>query len=438
MVEFVVLNLILIPLMLYGIFLMDAAYLKLDLQETVVSGVWDYSQRNTEPPAGGQLSLDAPNPRSANNGLEMQATTKALRVAYSDHTSAFEDGAEVGWPGYGDTNRLRGNGAGGASGHMKHHTGFGAQYTFRFKEAPDDEEESNDHNSEVGGDLDTQLRCGISEDLNWTGSQPMKAFGTSGYNAGGQVRCKAIGFIYNYIIPEKFLNDSFSKEKMSLMTRRRDTTADGAHKYQGQGGRIANIVAEETSSLSFNTWALRNGAHQGDYDTNSYGAKKWTNYTGKLDKADIGKRPGLLGSLPLGGGPGPRENPFYKRVQYLYTSAGALGGSYESVRGKAASFAGKAEELKLIKAYGEHALSGGSIQGLPNISGVFLTARYQPGSPGVRQPKPPLFPVGPGAGGNEGFLSTPYDGPNNNYPSAAGARGEFYMGCNSEEMPNCF
>ena len=59
MVEFVLLNIVLIPLFLYAIFLMDAAYLKLDLQETVVSGVWDFSQRNSEPPGFGGMGPGA-------------------------------------------------------------------------------------------------------------------------------------------------------------------------------------------------------------------------------------------------------------------------------------------------------------------------------------------------------------------------------------------
>jgi len=438
MVEFVILNIILIPLMLYAIFLMDAAYMKLDLQETVVSGVWDYSQRNTEPP-GGSAGLSSPaNNKTANNGLEQQATTKALRVSYADHTSAFEDGAEAGAADYGNPTRMRGNGDGstGPGGHKKHHTGFGAQYTFRFKEAPDDEEESDDHNAEVGGDLDTQLRCSITSDLGWTNTPGVTAFGGSGYNAGGEVRCKAIGFIYNYIVPERFLNDSFSNEGMSLMTKRDDTNnADGSHKYQGQGGRIANIVAEETASISFNTWALRNGAHQGTFDTSAYGANKWTTYEGKVDEADIGKRPGFL-EIPNPFKPGPRANPFYKRVQYMYTSAGPMAGTYNSVRSSANDFKSKAKDQELIQVYNEPAALGGSSpMGLPNISGVFLTARYQPGSPGVRQPKPPLLPFLAGSGG---FLSTPYDGPNNDYQQAAGARGEFYMGCTSQETPNCF
>jgi hypothetical protein len=36
------------------------------------------------------------------------------------------------------------------------------------------------------------------------------------------------------------------------------------------------------------------------------------------------------------------------------------------------------------------------------------------------------------------FLSTPYSGHNNNYQTAANARGQYYMGCKTQENPDCF
>ena len=118
MVEFVLLNIVLIPLFLYAIFLMDAAYLKLDLQETVVSGIWDFSQRNSEPPGFGGMGVDAPNSHDDNNAMEVQASAKAVRVAYADHTSAFDDGAENNQSTeYGQQTYLTGNGDGSDASH---------------------------------------------------------------------------------------------------------------------------------------------------------------------------------------------------------------------------------------------------------------------------------------------------------------------------------
>ncbi|MDY7231247.1 hypothetical protein [Hyalangium rubrum] len=448
MVEFVVLNITLVPLLLYAIFLMDAAYMKLDLQETVVSGVWDFSQRNTEPP-GGKSGLSSPNSYDSNNGLELQATAKALRIAYADHTSAVDDGAEADQSnGYGVAERLRGNGKGGKEGHKVHHTGFGAQYTFRFKEPPSNAEEDDPEEGEdTGGDLDTQMRCftgtykeryktgGQSttmNDLAWTMDPMMRSFGKSGYNAGNEVTCESVGFIYNYIIPQEFLNDSFSEVKMSKMDRRRDQGGKGVHDWQGEGGAVDNVVAYETAAISFNTWALRNGADQGAKAASGYGAKEWNQYNGKVDKADIGARSGGL----FAGSPDPKDNPFYRRVQYMYAS-GASAITYAAVTAASMNLMGKAGMTgeKLVGMYAAPAGAPNSLLGMPNIAGVFMTARYKPGSPGQKQDTPMgLIPIG---GFGNSFLSTPYTGPNNKYQQAYNARGPYYMGCKNQENPDC-
>jgi len=443
MVEFALLNIVLVPLLLYAIFLMDAAYLKLDLQETVVAGVWDFSQRNTEPPAD-TSGTTASNGFDSNNGMELQATAKAIRIVYADHTSAFDDGGEVDSAGYGNASRLRGNGDGstGPSGHMRHHTGFGAQYTFRFKAPPpnaEEDEEEGTHSGDalegVGTELDTQFKCTIQRDMSWSLDPSMTAFGQSGYNAGGEARCDSIAFIYNYIIPEKFLQEFSETDEVTKMKRRRDQTADGAHEYQGQGGRTGNIVAHEKAAISFNTWALRNGAKNTYNSTSGYGAKHYAGYNGQLADADIGDRNGL------GLTKDPNENPFYRRVQYLYSNVqGPYMLTYGNVALKAADFMQKATMSgdKMLTTYAAPLLPAVRPPnvlpgfGVPNIAGVFMTARYKPDERGVKQGEPSLF------GGSGDFQSTPYAGHNNNYTTAANARGQYYMGCKTQETPNCF
>jgi hypothetical protein len=460
MVEFVVLNVVLVPLLLYAIFLMDAAYLKLDLQETVVAGVWDFSQRNSEPPAD-TGAVGPANNFNANNGMELQATAKALRIVYADHTSAFDDGGELGSAGYGNATRLRGNGNGDRNspgGHMRHHTGFGAQYTFRFKPPPDnhedDDEEEGTHSGDplegVGTELDTQFKCRIVTDMGWSLDPNMTAFGQSGYNAGGEARCSSIAFIYNYIIPEKFLQEFSETDKLTAMKRRRDATPEKAHEYQGQGGRTGNIVAEETAAISFNTWALRNGARQQFGNTTAYGGKQFFRYdpddpnnTGRVDQADIGDR------TTMGGEKDPKDNPFFRRVQYMYSQTGAFAGTYTAIAGSATSFVNKATvSNQILFSYALPILPGGPVPprtaklpgtpvdvGMPNISGVFMAARYVPGSPGEKRSSPRFGGMLPS--GND-YQSTPYEGHNPNYQTAASARGEYYMGCRTAENPDCF
>jgi hypothetical protein len=410
MVEFVLLNIILIPLFLYAIFLMDAAYLKLDLQETVVSGIWDFSQRNSEPP-GGTSGLTAPNSHADNNAMEVQASERAVRVAYADHTSAFDDGAENNQTSeYGQNTYLTGNGDGAAapsmSGHQKHHTGFGAHYSFRFENGPD-----------------TQFLCALSDDTGWNPDPNFQGFGNSGFAAGGEVKCEATGFIYNYIIPETFLQE-FSKVKMAdkNLKIRKNNTAKGAHEWQDDGASVTtdNIVAYETAGISFNTWALRNGAkNQDNYNPGSY--------DGQLSDADVRVPVSMIS------GSDPASNPFFRRVQYLYTMNGTAAATYGQLTGAAAQLMSKANSNKIMLVQNIPAGATG-VNVLPNIIGVHVTARYKPNgnAANVRsQTKPGFF-------GSDKFQSTPYSGANNTYQSMANARGPYYMGCKNAENPDCF
>jgi hypothetical protein len=303
-----------------------------------------------------------------------------VRATYSDHTSAIDDGAEVGEDGYGEVERIRGN-----HNHDKHHKiYFAAQYTFRF-------------DANVGPD--TQFQCTRSEDSSWasdaTGLLP--AYADSSYNMGGQVRCEATGYIYNYLIPEKLFTE-FTDVKMSNLTKRQSTT--DSHSIQGRGG---NIVAHETGSLIYNTWALRNGAA-----------------SGKLADADIGARPNPMAD------PGNVDGPFYDRVVFSATNAP----TYAAVAGASGAFTARAASQRILTAVTAGATTR-STGGLPNMAGVFLISRYKPQSPGQRQQAAVI------GGGGQGFQSTPYRNVNNNYVNATNNRGVHYMGCRQAEKDRC-
>jgi hypothetical protein len=422
MVEFVLLNLILIPLFLYAIFLMDAAYLKLDLQETVVSGVWDFSQRNTEPTGfAGSVSPMAPN-KAPNDGknrqMEMQAAERAVRIAYADHTSAFDDGAEADQPSnvYGETTYLGGNGNGDKApsphGHQKHHTGFGAQYTYKF-------------NKKAGED--TEFLCSFKDDTGWNPDPNFTGFANSGYATGAEVKCDATGYIYNYVIPQSFLQE-FSKVEMSKLKQRKDTSDQGTHEYQGEGGNISNIVAYETAGISFNTWALRNGANNAYSESKNPDNGDITyvpNYNGALAKADL-RAPANAFPSAIGDN-SPEANPFYRRVQYIYTLNGTAPATYGMITAATAQFTAKAMSEKLMTISAIPGTSGGL---LPNIAGVFVTARYKPNAADPTQNTPLT-------GANQ-FQSQPYAPANNAYQTASNARGVYYLGCKSPENPDCF
>ncbi|PTL82223.1 hypothetical protein [Vitiosangium sp. GDMCC 1.1324] len=364
LVETVLLMLVLIPLLLYALFLIDAAYMKLDLQETVVAGIWDMSTRNAE---------------SGSANAEMDVIQHAVRATYSDHTSAVDDGAEVGGPGYGDVERIRGN-----HNHQKHHKiYFAAQYTFRF-------------DANVGPD--TQFQCEAWSDSGLVGDPVVSSFEGSSYNAGGRARCWAKGYIYNYIIPEKLFTE-FTDVKMSNLTKR--GAGSDSHQYQGTGG---NIVAYERGAVYFNTWALRTGSS-----------------SGRLNDADIGARSSALAS------PGNVAGPFYDRVVQDYSQVP----TYGAVAGASGNFTARAQSALYMNAVTANATTR-EAAGLPNMAGTFLVARYKAQSPGQKQAA-----GGVTLGGGQKYLSTPYSGINNNYQSAASRRGVHYMGCRQAEQDKC-
>jgi hypothetical protein len=421
MVEFVLLNIILIPLLLYAIFLMDAAYLKLDLQETVVSGVWDFSQRNTEPPSFKDVGvLDAPQKKPDNDAAELATAAKGVRLIFADHTSAFDDGADPSQPDgtYNVESYLRGSGDGSPypspSGHKKHHTGFGAQYSFRFEKKDDTEEEEDLED-------DTQFNCAISDDMTWNSEPNMSGFARSGYNTGGEVRCRATAYIYNYIMPEQFMQQ-FSQVELTKLKHRKDTTGKGAHEWQGTGGDLANIAAYETASISFNTWALRNGAKTHD------DMKNINRYATDVGDADLRVPatdvPGTLDASS------PEANPFFRRVQYLYTENGTAGATYGQLTTAVGTLTSNATSQQVMAVVSVPPGTASNVQ-LPNIVGVFLTARYQKGKPDKNEQDSP-------GGGKGKYQSTPYSGANSDYESAAKKRGHFYLGCKNPENPDCF
>ncbi|XXF79335.1 hypothetical protein P2318_06170 [Myxococcaceae bacterium GXIMD 01537] len=384
MTELAVMMLAIIPILVYGFFLMDAAYMKLDLQEVAVSGVWDFTTRNTQ--ANGNSG------HAAQRGNEIGRTADAVKIVYSDHTSAFDDGGDPQYGGYNDVQRLKSN-----TDHKRHHIGLGAQYSYHFS----------------GGE-DTQFTCTHNDqDLGWLYEPGMNSFGKSKFSAGGQATCKVTGYIYNYIIPKTFMQELAGNTKMTRLTARRTGPGEpqDVHSAAGDRGADAYIETRASAAVSFNTWALLNGSNNGKLDSNS---------------ADIGAR----STFGFGGGPTLSQNPFYKAVKHVYTSQIPFIATYANVSASGMSLMQKAASENLMTVIAVPLVNPPV---LPNVLGTYLTARYQPDTPGVRQKPPGLM----GGMMHKGFLSTPYDGINNNYRDARNKRGVYYMGCRGAEGRNC-
>jgi len=140
--------------------------------------------------------------------------------------------------------------------------------------------------------------------------------------------------------------------------------------------------------------------------------------------------------------PSEYYNPFFRRVQYMYSSNLAFMGTYANIAGQTASFMGKGANTKLITSYAAPIVPGGPVPpaelpavGVPNMAGVFMAARYKPGQPGLKRDAPKTGGI---LSTGDSYLSTPYSGHNSNYQQAASARGPYYMGCKNQENPDCF
>ena len=172
--------------------------------------------------------------------------------------------------------------------------------------------------------------------------------------------------------------------KLSNLTQRKGVDS---HDIQGTG---RNIVAHESGSLFYNTWALSTGSPRGELN---------------------------------------RDNPFYNRV--VKASTKAASSTYLNVSRAAADFTYEATlEQKLMNVPYDPEPMTRDIKGLPNISGIFMVDLYKPQEPGQTK-------SAPGEHGGRGFQPTPYKGVNPNYSNAYSHRGLYYMGCLNEEEDVC-
>jgi hypothetical protein len=373
LVETVLLMIVLLPLLLYAFFLMDAAYLKLDLQESVVSSLWDIALLN--------------NPEHKESSTRAWETSaRASRFSFSDHTSAFDDGAEVDSPGFGEFDRIRGR-----HNHPKHHKiYFAAQYTYRFDSASSD----------------TEFQCNLEKGTRRTDDDPLLSSFSQKYSIGGEVRCEATGFIYNYLLPEKLFTQFTQVSLSNLTTRGKDLDS---HDIQGKG---RNIVATEGGALLFDTWALETGA------------PRQMNQTERISQADLGAREGSGSYANL------EDSVFHKRVTYLSSTSARA--SFGNVTAKTLQFQRLANsnlKMNVIPGFTREEASITEAAGLPALDGIFLTARYKPRSPGLTK-----APAGGLLSSRSGFESTPYKHTNPKYETAYNKRGLYYMGCKTEQQ----
>ena len=313
MVEFSILMLVFVPMLTYGFYLMDLGHHLLDLQETVLSTTWDYTSRTYE----GTTDTSASN-------TALDNVFHANRFEYIDHTSAYDDfndlqsqsdekkyhfemGSKAAW--------IAGKGLGSGAGESK---GLGSVGYDNYK-------------SDYAADDSRQITCAVNPgaDLGWMVGGAMAneaaAFGNTSFARGGVVTCWAKLHVYNYVIPEKFLQDhsavDMTKSKYNQQSQDVEKLTDSAKP----------ITLKDHAAVSFGTWALNDGD------------------SGLSKSTKIGNTTGDIFYCPKS------DNPFYERVVWMFTGD-LLGGTINPVSatygmwmGSAMAFMGEAmgDELEM-------------------------------------------------------------------------------------------
>lgn len=404
MVEFAILMIVFIPMLVYSFYFMDLGHHMLDLQELVVSTAWDYTGRTNQVNDEG----------SADKSLK--AVYHFTRYEYIDHTSAYDDYTMP--PNGGDE--------------KKYHFEMGAKaaYVNSNKKGGDGlgELSYGQWKSDYATEDARQITCGndITGDLDWIpslgGTDPATDFAKdTKYNKGGLVTCWAKLFVYNYVIPQKFIQehaheDMTQQEKESLSTS-----------VEGLGAAAKPIVLRDHASISIGTWAINNGAK------------------GNLARQVLQGNAGDITYCP------EASNPFYERVAWMYTGGGlpnhnAFALTYDNVMARGLAFMGKgaSKKLELIRAI---PVIVGTTDGSPegfecpsladfetmagspaNVLGVNLVARHDKDNDTKYKGDSWDF-----INGSPGYESWPSQKGNGDFHTAFSNRGAFYLGNQNAE-----
>lgn len=216
-VETGILMLVLVPLIMYTLFLEDVLFYRLDLAESVLSSTWDFHHHDYRHQADDKIQYN---------------TQHNNRLTYADHTSAWNTYQEPIW----DTD----------NGHAEHHQALTAHQCWLAQGAK-------------------QVTCSIDQSV---GSSIAGEFGQM--NHGGQAKCYAILGVENYFIPQQFMQ-WWAKQDMTEQQRWTAESGDAAiHQNARQD---PYVFPEENFSVMSDPWALNFiTASEGDLGAGHSGA----------------------------------------------------------------------------------------------------------------------------------------------------------------------
>jgi hypothetical protein len=199
-VETAILMLVLVPLIMYTLFLEDVLFYRLDLAESVFSSTWDFHHHDYRHQADDQIQYN---------------TQHNNRLTFADHTSVWNTYQDQAW----DTD----------NGHAEHHQALTAHQCWLAK----------------GG---KQVTCGIDQSV---GGGIAGEF--SSLNHGGQAKCHAILGVENYFIPQQFMQ-WWAKQDMTGQDRW--TAESGQAVIHDNARQDPYVFPEEYFSVMADSWAL--------------------------------------------------------------------------------------------------------------------------------------------------------------------------------------
>ncbi len=234
-VEMAVMMFIFVPLTLFMMFTSDAAFHLLDVQEAVVSTVWDFSTRGY----GTDVAVEHVGQVSVYNRLE-----------YTDHDSSFTNLSMIDEDG-----TTNGDG-------MAHHVQPFAHACW-CQNGCSSEKHWNQLSPYGDGNEAVQVQCELKKGASAGDAESYSTDLTGGANhfrdqegQGGLVQCWGKAWLSNYLIGDKFIADFPSAEKVPLFNKKRRTG-----NVHGSGrDATGDILLKARAGLLVDTWAIADGS----------------------------------------------------------------------------------------------------------------------------------------------------------------------------------
>lgn len=233
--EMALMMIIIVPLLLFVAFASDAVHQQLEVQETVISTVWDFSTTRF-----GAASNASSSSGSSIAGSSMTAADSVAgfnRTQYADHDSSYSNNTRVN----------QGNWM-----NEEHHTAAFGQVSWC------DGSECRNTSSYSDMTSGQQVFCRINRggkaekfSLDVTGG----AAQLDKFSEGGVVECWAKGWLMNYVLGDSFISDFPGVNKIKLFNKKRHE--GNVHREHATGGEnaTADILLRYRAGMLVDSWA---------------------------------------------------------------------------------------------------------------------------------------------------------------------------------------